>query len=66
MGRKKRWTERILLPLAMGTVARIDAVLEAGETRLDLVRAAVDRELRRRERERRKVGGEPAPLAEDR
>lgn len=50
MGRKKLWGERTLLSLAGGTLARIDAVLAPGEVRLDLIRAAVERELKRRER----------------
>lgn len=50
MGRKKLWDERILLPLAEGTLDRIDAQLAETETRLDLIRAAIERELKRRER----------------
>jgi len=50
MGRKKLWDERILLPLAAETLERIDAALDAGETRLDLIRDAIDRELKRRKR----------------
>ena len=50
MGRKKLWDERILLPLAAETVKRMDAALQDEETRLDLIREAVERELKRRER----------------
>lgn len=50
MGRKKLWDQRILLPLATETLERIDANLIEGEARLDLIREAIDRELRRRER----------------
>lgn len=50
MGRKKLWDERILLPLATETLERIDAALDDGETRLDLIRLAVERELKRRKR----------------
>jgi hypothetical protein len=50
MGRKKLWDERILLPLAAETVKRMDAALREGETRLDLVREAIEKELKRRER----------------
>ncbi len=50
MGRKKLWNERILLPLASETLDRIDAALRDGEARLELVREAIERELRRRER----------------
>jgi hypothetical protein len=50
MGRKKLWKRRLTLPLAAETVERIDSVLEEGEARLDLIRAAIERELKRRER----------------
>jgi hypothetical protein len=49
-GRKKLWDERILLPLASGTLERLDAALQDDETRLDLIRSAIERELKRRER----------------
>lgn len=52
MGRKKLWDERILLPLAAETLTKIDAALEEGEARLDLIREAIDRELKRRDRKR--------------
>lgn len=47
-GRKKQFTERLQLPLAEGTTARIDSVLETGEVRLDFIRGAIERELKRR------------------
>lgn len=50
MGRKKLWNERILLPLTAETLERIDAALEDGEARVDMIRSAIDRELKRRER----------------
>lgn len=50
VGRKKQWTERITLPMAEGTTARIDAALTDGEVRLDLIRKAIEAELRKRER----------------
>lgn len=53
VGRKKQWTERITLPMAGGTTARIDAALADGEVRLDLIREAIERELKRRERQAR-------------
>src|SRR6185437_10404192 len=56
VGRKKLWTERIQLPMAHGTTARIDALLEKGEVRLDLIRSAIERELKRRERNSRLSG----------
>lgn len=50
VGRKKRWAEDMVARFAEGTFARINGVLTEGEDRTDLVREAVDRELRRRER----------------
>ncbi len=50
VGRKKQWTERITLPMAEGTTARIDAALTDGEVRLDLIRKAIEAELKRREK----------------
>lgn len=50
MGRKKLWDERILLSLASETLERIDAALQKGEARLDLIREAIERELKRRRR----------------
>jgi hypothetical protein len=48
MGRKKLWDERILLPLAGETLERVDGALRDGETRLDMIREAIERELKRR------------------
>jgi hypothetical protein len=50
MGRKKEYPERLTLPLSTETVAQIDASLHEGEARVDMIRAAIDRELKRRER----------------
>ncbi len=50
MGRKKLWAENINLTLPEGAKARMDAALEEGEDRLDLIRAAIEKELKRRER----------------
>ena len=50
MGRKKLWNERILLPLTSETLSKIDAALADGEARLDLIREAIERELKRRQR----------------
>ena len=50
VGRRKEFAERITLPLAEGATARLDGLLEIGETRLDLIRAAIDKEVSRRER----------------
>jgi len=49
MGRKKLWTERLTLPLNEEQVSRMDAALRDGEARLDLIREAIERELKRRE-----------------
>lgn len=50
MGRKKLWTERLTLPLSDEQVAAIDASLADGEARLDMIREAIERELKRRAR----------------
>lgn len=49
---RKQWTERITLPLAQGTIARLDALVENGETRLDIIREAIKQEVARRLRAR--------------
>jgi len=50
VGRKKLWEVRITLPLSMDLVGRITLALDAdnGETRLDFIREAIQRELKRR------------------
>jgi metal-responsive CopG/Arc/MetJ family transcriptional regulator len=48
MGRTKLYGTRIVLPLPDETLAQIDELLTDGETRLDLIRDAIDRELKRR------------------
>ena len=50
VGRKKQFTERLTLTLPEGMKDRIDAMLDEGEPRLDFIRDAMDREVRRRER----------------
>lgn len=50
MGRKKLWSDRLTLPVNAETVEAMDAALEDGETRLDLIREAIERELKRRKR----------------
>ena len=50
MGRKPCWSEAALGRFAEGTLARVRAVLKAKETIRDFIRAAVDRELQRREK----------------
>lgn len=51
-GRPRINHEQIPARLPEGTLDRMDAVLEDGEKRADFLREAVDRELRRRERQR--------------
>jgi hypothetical protein len=48
--RRKRWSEDMVARFAAGTFARIEAVLAETEDRTDFVRAAVERELARREK----------------
>ena len=50
MGRTKLWHEAVNLTLPRGAKARMDAVLADGEDRLDLIRAAIDKEVTRREK----------------
>lgn len=54
VGRRKLWHENVNLTLPEGAKARMDAVLEEGEDRLDLIRTAIEREIKRRERQSRK------------
>jgi len=48
-GKPLRFTLAMVLRLAPGTFEQIDLVLKRGETRADLVRAGLERELRRRQ-----------------
>lgn len=50
MGRKQINHEQMPARFPEGTLARMDAVLDEGEKRSDLIREAVERELKRRER----------------
>lgn len=50
MGRKRRWEDDMQARFPEGTFERIEAVLADDEDRTDFVRAAVERELKRRER----------------
>lgn len=49
-GRKRVNFESALVRLPEGTLARIQAALTEGEAQVDLLRAAVEAELKRRER----------------
>jgi hypothetical protein len=51
--RKRNWTDEIVAQFAPGTLAEIASVLRPGETRINLVRMAVDREIARRRAYRR-------------
>jgi hypothetical protein len=53
VGRKKQWAEDMQARFPNGTFLRISAVLQQGEDRTDFVRAAVERELKRREKKTR-------------
>jgi metal-responsive CopG/Arc/MetJ family transcriptional regulator len=50
MARPKLFPIRITLPLTTEMVKRTDAALEAEEDRVELIRKAIDSELKRRER----------------
>jgi metal-responsive CopG/Arc/MetJ family transcriptional regulator len=50
MGRKKINDEQTPARFPAGTLARVDAALDEGEKRSDLIREAVERELKRREK----------------
>lgn len=52
MGRKRINDEQTPARFPAGTLDRIGSVLEEGEKRSDLIREAVERELKRRERSR--------------
>lgn len=50
VGRKLRYPEHINVAVPEGTRDRLDALLEPGEDRLQMIRDAIEREARRRER----------------
>jgi hypothetical protein len=50
MGRKRLWHEDVQARFPKGTLARIKAVLATTEDRTDFIRAAIERELKRREK----------------
>lgn len=52
MGRKQINHEQTPARFPEGTLDRIDSVLEDGEKRSDLIREAVEREIKRREKQR--------------
>ncbi len=52
MPRAKQFPNRLTLPLTDEMLARTDAALVEGEARVELIRQALDRELKRRERQK--------------
>lgn len=58
MARMLKYVQKLLARFPAGTVERIDAVLAPLEDRAEFVRAAVERELRRRERSPKDVGAD--------
>ncbi len=48
MGRPKLWSAKILLKLPEETLARISELLAEGEDRSAFIRAAIEREIKRR------------------
>ena len=59
VGRVKINDEQYPAKFPEGTLARIEAVLEGKEKRSDFIRAAVERELHRRERITRNPASQP-------
>lgn len=49
-----QYPERITLPLAEGVTARLDKLVVDGESRVDVIREAIAREIARRERQKAK------------
>ena len=63
VGRKRINSEATAARFREGTIARIDAVLEAGEKRSDFLRDTVEAEIKRREAIKRRRGGRAKPKA---
>lgn len=55
MGRPKIFAEIVRLNLLAGMRVRMDAVLQVGETRLDMIRKAIEKEVIARERAKNKT-----------
>ena len=53
IGSKSKYSESAFLRLEAGTIDRIDAVLERFEDRSHMLREAIEREIKRRERQQR-------------
>jgi hypothetical protein len=56
MGRKLEFPERIVTPLAAGTIDAIDAI-RGGQPRVAFIREAIERELRRRGERAKRTSG---------
>jgi hypothetical protein len=54
MGRKKRWHDAMAAKFPEGTFEQIATVLTADEDRTDFVRKAVEREIARRQKAKKK------------
>jgi hypothetical protein len=52
LAREKLWHETLRITLKEGTIGRLDAVKKEGEDRLSIIREAITKELKRRERTR--------------
>ena len=57
MAGKKIWHEDMVARFPKGTFERMDAVRKEDETRTDMIREAIERELRRRDRQGRSGEG---------
>ncbi len=60
VGRRRVNFEQMLARFPEGTLARMDAAAAEGETRSDLLRVAIERELKRRENADQSVQEQPA------
>lgn len=49
VGRKKEFEQRITLPLSAEMLAKLDSFVTKDENRLEIIRAALEREIKRRE-----------------
>jgi hypothetical protein len=61
MARRKKYVQEMVARFLAGTFERIEAVLRPDEDRADLVRAAVEAEVSRRERAVRRAGETSPP-----
>lgn len=66
MGRKKLWPDEMIAKFPAGTFDEIARLKGEGEDRTDFVREAVARELKRRERDRKKRPADPHGKRSDR